>query len=168
MTKPKTHPGRGSLETLFVSVLLLLFGLVAFTLVSAGADSYGRILTEREKNADLRLAASYVTMRLRQFDAAGCIDIEETSSGPALLLRERQEELALVTYIYLYDGALRELFLEEGAAFDPLAGEEIVPAGGFAVSWLTAGDKSALQIAITGQDGESVSSVVSLRAAGEK
>ena len=50
----------------------------------------------------------------------------------SLQVQNKQNNQAYTTYIYYYDGSLKELFVKEDTAFTPSAGQTIVQLHGFA------------------------------------
>ncbi len=107
---------------------LLLFAVFAVCILSAlttGAGVY-RLLVERDDAAYTeRTAERYMASKLRQ--SSGEVSIEELSGVTSLALREELGGFDCVTYIYCFDGHLRELFTMEGDAVEPEAGEKILP-----------------------------------------
>ena len=97
-------------ELAMVMMLLALFGITIFTLIIAGADAQMRIMTEKEGQADARIALSYINVRLRQNDSNGKIGIEPIAftGQNAIVIRERNFEYEIDTWIFSYNGRLYE------------------------------------------------------------
>ncbi len=125
----------GMMEIICVAALLLLFGLSTFTLVSVGADAYSRLLNKREATSDMRVASSYLSMKVRQCDERGAAEVRREPSGDVLVLTNTDEDgVAIETRVYLHKGMLYEAIASTGEAFDPELGFEIVPADVFYVA----------------------------------
>lgn len=125
----------GMLEILCVAALLLLFGLTTFTLVSVGADAYSRLLDKRESTSDMRIASSYLSMKVRQCDQSGAAQVRRGETGDILVLTNTDGAgEVLETRIYLYGGRLCEAVAWPEEPFDPELGLEIIPAEVFTVS----------------------------------
>lgn len=124
----------GMMEILCVAALLLLFGLSTFTLVSVGADTYSRLLDNRESTSDMRVASSYLSMKVRQCDEGGAAQVRAESTGDVLVLSNTDEYGDIIeTRVYLYKGMLYEAVASPGESFDPELGFEVVPIEAFAV-----------------------------------
>ena len=122
------------MDLLCVSALLLLFGLSTFTLVSVGADAYSRLLDKRESTSDMRIASSYISMKVRRCDETDAAFVRREPTGEVLVLSNTDEYGdALETRIYLYDGMLCEVIAYPDESFDPELGFEVVPLEAFEV-----------------------------------
>ena len=127
------------LEIVFVMALLGLFGITTYTLVMTGADTYSRLLNERDDNSNLRVAVSFISMKIRQNDVEGTVGIVELSSGTALSIKEVIEDEIYETLVYQYDGAVYELFHEYGDDLDVTAGEKVSDIGGMRLTEIAGG-----------------------------
>lgn len=138
----------------------LLIGLFAtFSLFCAviGAEVYRSTVQNSADNAALRNAISYVTGKVRATDIQNAIEIAEGPEGAMLQLSETIDNVRYVTYIYGYQGSIRELFVAETTAFDPEAGETVAAAQYF----LPAIDQSGLIRLEVGLNDESYLSHIS-------
>lgn len=112
-------------------VVLLLFGVFAVCVLSVlltGADAYQR-LSERDRlSYDQRTVTQYLSTRVRQADRLGGVEAGSFGSCSALVLQEEYDGVVYETWVYCYDGYIRELFAEEGSNFLPEDGEKILPA----------------------------------------
>jgi len=109
--------GRTStLETMLVTIILILLTVAVFSLVAAGKDSYGRILKDRDDLGRARIAISYINVKVRQNDHAGAVYLSENSIAglKTLVIKHKDELEGMSTYIFHEDGALFECFIEEG------------------------------------------------------
>ncbi len=108
-------------------VPLLLFAVLAvsvLTVLMTGARLYGN-LTDRDEQAYVtRTTGQYIRTKLRQ--APGDVTVTHFASLPAIAIRETIEGFSFVTWIYCYDGYLRELFAMDGEGLSPDAGEKIL------------------------------------------
>ena len=84
------------------------------------------------RNYEIRTTSSYLTEKVHQSDTITGVSVVDFSIGPALALTSKQNNQAYTTYIYYYDGSLKELFVKEDTAFTPSAGQTIVQLHGFA------------------------------------
>ena len=115
---------------------LLLFGLFAVCILLVlltGADVYKR-LTERDRATyEKRTAAQYLTTKVRQADVAGWVGVEEFEGLSALTVTEEIEGTVYRTWIYCYDGYIRELFAAADGGMMPDAGEKVLEAEALSV-----------------------------------
>ena len=118
-------PNRHIVDVLFVLALFGVFAACALMLVTIGAGVYKKTVANMNDNFSERTAYSYVTEKIRQNDSAGVISIDEISGVPALTFTRQSGEEEFCTYLYLYDGYLKELFVRK----DSFSGTDILSAG---------------------------------------
>lgn len=119
-----------------VAVLLVtaVFAVCLLLVLLTGAGGYRR-LTERDRASyDRRTALQYVATKVRQADAVGCVDLTEFGGTPALCLTETVDGAAYETYLYAYDGYLRELYAAADAGLSPQDGEKVLRSDGLTLS----------------------------------
>ena len=154
--KPRKHYLEGLMA-------LLLFGVFAVCLLAVlltGANTY-RGLTARDRAAyDRRVSVQYLAARVRQADKAAGVEVIDFGGGDALLLREGD----YVTYVYVWDGFLLELYTAADNELAPGSGEEIMPAQDLAASL----EDGLLRLCLTTADGQAVPLTLSLRSAAEE
>ncbi len=117
-------------DVLFVLALFVVFTLSALVLVILGASVYKQTVNYMDENYTARTAYSYLTEKVRQNDLYDSISIGQLEDTPALVLTREINDTAYATYLYLYEGDLRELFMRKGSNIgsNPLsAGQEILP-----------------------------------------
>ena len=120
-------------ENLLVLALFGVFAACVLSVLLTGAGVYRR-LTERDDAAcDRRTALQYVAAKMRQADREGAVAAGRFAELDALILTEEIGEEAYETWVYCYDGYLRELFAERGADLAPEDGEKVLAADGFQV-----------------------------------
>lgn len=154
------NKNRHMVDLLFVITLFLLFAVSSMALVAVGADVYESSVQSMEDNFTDRTAYQYITEKLHQYDRGKRISIEEFGDGSALALSSAVNDENYVTYIYLYDGYLRELVVKQGSDVTPSSGQKVLAADAFSVTWA---DERLISIAITVPDHEPTSFYVSLR-----
>lgn len=134
-----------SSDTLFSFLLLLIFTVFTLLLAGTGAAVYKNSMAKLDENYTSRTAIAYVSEKFRQHDSAGAVELtvlpgsvttgaatgdtsaDNTSDAiPALALRDTIDGEQFVTYVYYYDGALRELFVRETTSVSPEMGSRIV------------------------------------------
>ena len=112
-------------DILFVLALFGVFAVSALALVTIGADVYQHTVEDMSVNYESRTAVSYILEKVRQNDTADSISLTTLEDAPALCMLSRIEEETYCTYLYFYDGHLKELFMREGTSL----GGQVLPAG---------------------------------------
>ena len=126
----KNEEGYSIIEITFVMILLAIFGFTTFTLVAVGASSYEKMLHEREEHANMRVAISYISNRVRQGDAEKALRIAEIEGNQALVLRQTEDGEVYETWIYMQNNELCEMFIPEGVSFSASDGVSLVAING--------------------------------------
>lgn len=141
---------------------LLLFGVFAVCLMAVlltGANTY-RALTERDQAAyDYRVCAQYLAARVRQADRLNGVRVAEFGGRDALILHEDINGADYVTYVYVDDGYLKELFCAASNEVSPGDGEDIMPAQSLSAEL----SRGVLKLSLTTQDGREAELMLSLR-----
>ena len=149
MMKKRQHAGGGLLMLLLFSV----FAVCILSVLLTGADAYQRLTERGQDSFERRTAAQYLTTRVHQGDAAGCVFTGNFDGDPAgtdtLFLKELIDGEAYYTRIYCREGMLMELFsgLEDG--LQPEDGDPLLPVQALAFSE----EQGCITAEITEQDG---------------
>lgn len=157
------HEKNHIVDVLFVLALFVVFTLSALVLVILGASVYKQTVGYMDENYTARTAYSYLTEKVRQNDLYDSISIGQLEDTPALVLSREINDTSYATYLYLYEGNLRELFMRQGSDIgtDPLsAGQEILPLHDWELEM--AGDH-LLHISLTLEDDSQKELYISLR-----
>lgn len=150
--KPQTH----TIDTLFTVLLLLSFLLFSMLVAGTGSMVYQKSTDSLNRNYTSRTALSYLAEKLRQHDQSGCIAITRLDNDlPALALYEEQSEARYCTYLYFYDGALRELFTQASNTPSVDMGTAIAELADFTFCPDPASESSTLLLTVTDADGSS-------------
>ncbi len=106
--KRKTH-----ISDVFPVMLLLIFTLSILSFVIFSAKLYKAVVRQSEDTVDTDIAARYMIEKIRSHDELGNIEISDFNGHTAVKMRKIVKNEPHVTYIYVYDGFLRELYAEE-------------------------------------------------------
>ena len=112
-------------DILFVLALFGVFAVSALALVTIGADVYQHTVEDMSVNYDSRTAVSYIMEKVRQSDTADSISLTTLEDVPALCMLSKIDEDTYCTYLYYYEGHLKELFMRQGTSL----GGQLLPAG---------------------------------------
>lgn len=145
----RLHYSQHKIDTVFIAALFILFAMTACLLVLIGARQYRATARAMNENYEVRTASSYLTEKIRQNDNAAGIAIVDFAGGNALALTNSVDS-SYTTYIYYYDGYLRELFVGENAIYTPDSGQEIIACDKFDAKLIHSGLISASLTDTTG------------------
>ena len=139
-------------------IALLLFGIFAVCVLAVlltGADAYRRLTERDQASYDRRVCAQYVATRVRQADTQGGVILGDFEGTPALVLADGD----FSTWVYFYDGYIRELYAFELDGLGPEAGDPVMEASGLEFSL----EDGLLTAVVTDTGGERSTIVLSLR-----
>lgn len=107
---------RTVLEFVFIICLLMIFGFTTFSLLYAGSQSYESLSSRKEVHSEVRMASSYINMKIRQNDEADRLVVMENpyNHTNALRIKELYDGITYYTWIYFDQGQIWEATLEEG------------------------------------------------------
>lgn len=115
----------------FVFLLLGVFAVLSTMLVLFGAQAYRATVDQTARHNGTRILQAFIRNAVRTDDATDSVAVEEIYGQPVLRIAEQFDGQTYFKYIYVYDGALRELFVSSEYAFEPGEGEEIWEAESF-------------------------------------
>ena len=115
-------------DILFTLALFCVFAASALIVVYIGADVYRSTVDRAEEDFRLNTTLSFVSTKIRQHDNYGAIRIEQFGGSNALVLEQPIGENIFETWIYFYNGTLRELFTNQAnaATMSPSAGQVLL------------------------------------------
>ena len=131
MNRTGQNSGAGSVRGAFLFALLAGFAILSLLVVLVGAKVYTRIDATGTRNYESRTALSYLAGKVRAADAADAVAVQNENGLSALLLYAEYDGERYVTYLYVYEGRLREYFTRADATFRPSVGEAVAEAVGF-------------------------------------
>ncbi|MCI8659006.1 MAG: DUF4860 domain-containing protein [Lachnospiraceae bacterium] len=109
MQQKKEQKGQ-IMGTLFTMLLFLVFVMCALFTVLAGGKVYENIGSRMADNYTKSVALQYIANKIRQGDEAGMARVLEVEGTSVLELRQEFDSGQYVSWIYYYDGSIRELF----------------------------------------------------------
>lgn len=117
-----------SVESIMVILLLIVFAAAICVLIFEGSRTYRTIINNKNQDENVRIALSYVNMRIKQNDIEDSITIDPSGNqgSSVLILTHHGEEEGLYSYIYHRDGILWECYTD--GLLDHSLSSEIVPA----------------------------------------
>lgn len=160
---PVNTRSHSRIEVLFPIVLFLIFTLSALIVILFAARIYQGTIEDGNAQYRENIAFSYLTQKIHQTDTNGSVSVGTLDGNQALLLNETYEGMPYTTYIYAYDGKIRELFIaadESVSSLVPGSGMEIFEAKSMDVSMLY---NNLLSITITDENDHAKNIRVALR-----
>ncbi|MCR4787965.1 MAG: DUF4860 domain-containing protein [Lachnospiraceae bacterium] len=154
---------RHIIDILFVISLFALFVLSAVFLISIGAGIYSKTMSNMNANFDSRTAVAYINEKVHQSDVEGNVCIGDFDGCESIIITTFVNDLEYNTYIYEFDGYIRELTVRKDIALSPAAGSKILDVRNFN---LTAVSDSLLKCDIDIDGQEIYSFYVAIRAGG--
>lgn len=122
-----------SIGTVFSVILFALFLLFLLLFLLFGAKVYQASVKGNNENNNLYTAASYLTTKFRQHDTQERIFSGTCMEQPALCMEDTIDGKTYVTYIYLLNGELKELFTASNISPVPEMGTDIAQLKNFSV-----------------------------------
>lgn len=147
-------------DILFVLALFCLFAIYAILLIIVGARVYQKTIDGMNSNYNARTPFSYVTEKIRQSDRKDTFELGKIGDCEALIIHENVADKDYSTYIYAYDGWLKELIMAKDATLSPDAGQNIISVSDFSIQKKS---DNLYQITITNADNEEYSFIISTK-----
>ena len=115
---------RHSVHRIFVVMIFGLFLLFLLLMLLFGARAYSVSVAGSQKNNNLYTATAYVTAKFRQHDTGTDQEIycDTLGNSQALCMTDIIEGAKYITYIYLQDNSLKELFTATDTSPSPEMG----------------------------------------------
>ena len=113
-------------DTVFVMLLFGLFCFTAFVLVMIGVKQYKLTADSMDYNYEVRTATSYLREKTAQNDSGSGIEVRDIDGTQAICLADTINDKTYYTYIYYYEGYLRELFVADDSVYSIESGQEII------------------------------------------
>ena len=103
-----------SVESIMVILLMILFAISISVLIFNGSVTYRNIIDNKNQEENIRIALSYVNMRIKQNDMSDRIVVtKEAFKGEDVLsIYHHGDEEGLVSHIYYADGYPWECYTE--------------------------------------------------------
>lgn len=131
-------------DILFVLALFGVFTVSALILVTIGAKVYQRTVNDMSSNYETRTSVAYISEKLRQHDSAltseagleNSVCLSDLAGCPSLLLKQQTAGRTYFTYLYFYEGHLKELLIDSNTQLGdsaPAAGQNIMELSDFSI-----------------------------------
>ncbi|MBS6195083.1 MAG: DUF4860 domain-containing protein [Clostridiales bacterium] len=128
-----------AIDLIFPIALFFVFAVSALAVILIAADIYRSNTSRSQERSQTRISLSYITEKIRQNDAEGMISIGSLGDRDSLVLKQEINDAVYVTYIYEYEGMLKELFIKDGVEPLPENGKDIIEISSFSMEQLSDG-----------------------------
>lgn len=150
-------------DLIFILILFGVFILSAIFVILFGSRIYKRTVDDMDNNFSRRTATEYITEKLHRNDFSDGVCVSECNGIRTLRMTAASEPAIYYTYIYYYDGYLREITQREDYPLNPETGTEIMKISDFSIS----SQGNLFDISVTDENGTANSFRVSLRSCSE-
>ena len=127
----KTSVRVHSVPALFSLLLFGLFTLFLLMMLLFSARTYQQETVFFQAEDSLDTASAYITTKFRQHDTSGGIFTDKLKEFPALCFRDTLDGKDYITYLYLDQNSLKELFTAADTEVSPDAGTLIAELSDF-------------------------------------
>lgn len=151
-----------TIDFLFPITLFFVFSVSALVVLLLAANLYQGIIKDSNAAFETGTTLSYITEKIRQNDSGGTenIYLDQFDGCDALAIKHQYEENAFTTYIYEFDGELKEIFLQDGVEASAQSGTSIMEIDHLEMKELS---KGLFQFRCTSTDGSFDSVIISIR-----
>ena len=150
------------IDFLFPLAVFFVLAVSSVALVVLASGLYSRQVKESADSYSGRTALAYVTEKIHQNDENGAVSVGNFDGGNALVIRQNYGEKEYVTYLYLYEGYLRELFVQAGTEAKASDGRKILETKNFGAEKASNG---VFYLYCENEDGKKKDTFVSVKSA---
>ena len=121
------------IDFLFPLALFFVLTATSVALVVLASGTYSHQVQDSEDSFVSRTALSYVTEKIHQADEYGSVYAGTFDGQDAIVICQTYSEQTYMTYLYEYDGYLRELFIQDGVDAKASDGRRILASDSFSL-----------------------------------
>lgn len=136
---PSLSKRKHMIDFLFPVALFFVFALSALTLILLAARIYRSTTENSSRNYNSRTGLSYISEKIHQSDDGGRIYPGEFEGCEALVIEQNYNEKTYRTYIYTFEGTLRELFVRDGTYAKASDGNSLLEINSFSIEQVSDG-----------------------------
>lgn len=118
-----------TIDMIFPLTLLFVFAVSAFAVLILSARTYAVQTSRSESLYAVGTPVAYIREKLRQNDTSDKISVGELDGENSLILQDSSS--GYVTYIYEYQGMLKELTVRDGITVHARDGQDVIPLSEF-------------------------------------
>lgn len=151
---------RHVIDLVFPIALFFVFAASSLVVLILAADIYASTTNRFQVNDESRTALSYISEKIRQNDTNGALSITTIEQTDCLALSQNFNGTPCTTYIYEYEGMLKELFIQDGILVSLQSGTDIMELSALSMEEL---EHHLYQFTATDQTGAKSSIIASER-----
>ena len=151
---------RHVIDFIFPLAVFFVFAASSFAVLVLSANIYNTQTKNSNSNYVARTSLAYVNEKIRQNDEGRGMSIRSVDGHDCLALSGNSDGVAYTTYIYEYDGILKELFIRDGVTASLASGKDIMELRSFRMEEIEDG---LFRFIFTDKDGRESTSLVSER-----
>lgn len=125
------------IDFIFPLVLFFVFALSALVVILLAANIYRSCAEDAAMDYTASTTLSYLSEKVHQGNEAGAVHTASIGGSDALVIEQNYDSDAYRTWIYFYDGALRELFVRADEEPGPSAGTAILELTDFRIEQIS-------------------------------
>lgn len=148
------------IDLIFPLAIFFVFAVSALLVLLLSVHIYGDQTDKTLKNFESSTPLSYITEKVRQNDSQGNITIEDLNGVNSLVLHGTSSDVTYSTYLYVYNGWLKELTIRDDTSASPEAGKNIIEASNLQVENFSA---HTYKITVTDLEGDSQTRILTER-----
>ncbi len=130
----KDKQNKHIVDIMFVIALFSIFVLSAIFLISIGAGIYSKTMSTMTSNFNSRTAVAYIMEKARQSDVHDSVSVGDFDGNEALVITSTVHDKDYITYIYEYEGVIKELMVRTDITLSPSAGQDIIAVDSFHIT----------------------------------
>lgn len=115
------------IDILFPISLYFVFAVSALTVLLLATNVYQTATKHSTLNYTAETTLSYLTEKIHQNDTAGSVSVGTFDGRQSLILKQNYNGTQYLTYIYVNDNNLMELYAKEGSTVSAESGKIILP-----------------------------------------
>ena len=151
-----------SMDFLFSIALFFVFAATALVVLLLSANVYEQIVHRSTHTFEQNTALAYLTEKIHQNDHGpnGSIELTQFDGCEALAISQSYNGTMYTTYIYEFEGQLKELFIQNGVQATAQAGTTILNLHHLDMKAI---DEHLFEFTCYSEDGSSDSIIIGLR-----
>ena len=151
---------RHVIDLIFPIALFFVLAASSLAAVLLASNIYRHTVQAEQSNYESRTSLSYVVWKVRQNDEAGAVSLGTFDGQDSLVMKEAYDGQEYRTYIYEYEGYLRELMIGDGVEAEAASGRKILKVRDFRMEETEDG---IFRFSYTGEDGAGISTIAAVR-----
>lgn len=151
---------RHVIDLIFPIALFFVLAASSLAAVLLASNVYRHTVQAEQSNFESRTSLSYVAWKVRQNDESGAVSIGTFDGQDSLVMKQFYDGQEYRTYIYEYDGYLRELVVRADVEANAAAGRKILEVQDFQMEEFGDG---IFRFSYVGEDGKQVSTMAAVR-----